>query len=38
MYHRRMRSKSLLLPNSGPILGAGYLVLWLLLQTTAQPF
>ncbi|HZX70684.1 MAG TPA: MASE1 domain-containing protein [Rhodanobacter sp.] len=33
-----MRAKPLLLPNSGPILGAGYLVLWLLLQTTAQPY
>ncbi len=33
-----MRSKSSLLPNSGPLLGAGYLVLWLLLGATAQPY
>ncbi|MEO6800917.1 MAG: MASE1 domain-containing protein [Rhodanobacter sp.] len=33
-----MRSKPFLLPNSGPILGIGYLVLWLLLHTTVQPY
>ena len=38
MYHPGMRSKPLLLPDSGPLLGAGYLALWLLLQATAQPY
>ena len=38
MYHPDMRSKPLLLPDSGPLLGTGYLALWLLLQATAQPY
>lgn len=38
MYHPSMRLKSLHLPNSGPLLGAGYLLLWLLLWPTVQPF
>ena len=38
MYHRRMRFKSLHLPDSGPLLGAGYLLLWLLLWPTVQPY
>lgn len=38
MYHRRMRFKPSLLPDSGPLIGAGYLVLWLLLGATAQPY
>jgi Signal transduction histidine kinase, glucose-6-phosphate specific len=33
-----MRLKSVHLPNSGPLLGAGYLLLWLLLWPTVQPF
>ena len=33
-----MRSKPPLLPNSGPLLAAGYLVLWFLLQATVQPY
>lgn len=33
-----MRLKSLRLPDSGPLLGAGYLVLWLLLWLTVQPY
>ncbi len=33
-----MRSKSSALPPSGPLLGASYLVLWLLLGATAQPY
>ena len=33
-----MRLKSFRLPNSGPLLGAGYLLLWLLLWPTVQPF
>ncbi len=38
MYHPIMRLKSSLLPDSGPLLGAGYVVLWLLLGATAQPY
>jgi two-component system sensor histidine kinase UhpB len=38
MYHLPMRVKSLHLPNSGPLLGAGYLLLWLLLWPTVQPY
>ncbi|MCW8807241.1 MAG: MASE1 domain-containing protein [Rhodanobacter sp.] len=33
-----MRLKTLRLPSSGPLLGAGYLLLWLLLQPTVQPY
>jgi two-component system sensor histidine kinase UhpB len=33
-----MRFKSLHLPDSGPLLGAGYLLLWLLLWPTVQPY
>jgi glucose-6-phosphate-specific signal transduction histidine kinase len=33
-----MRQKSLLLPDSGPLFGVGYLLLWLLLWPTVQPF
>jgi Signal transduction histidine kinase, glucose-6-phosphate specific len=33
-----MPLKSFRLPNSGPLLGAGYLLLWLLLWPTVQPF
>jgi glucose-6-phosphate-specific signal transduction histidine kinase len=33
-----MRHGSLRLPDSGPLLGAGYLLLWLLLWPTVQPF
>jgi glucose-6-phosphate-specific signal transduction histidine kinase len=33
-----MRQGSLRLPDSGPLLGAGYLLLWLLLWPTVQPF
>ncbi len=38
MYHSRMRLKPLRLPDSGPLLGAGYLLLWLLLWPTVQPY
>jgi len=38
MYHQPMRFKPSLLPDSGPILGAGYLALWLLLGAAAQPY
>jgi glucose-6-phosphate-specific signal transduction histidine kinase len=38
MYHPCMRFKSLYLPDSGPLLGAGYLLLWLLLWPTVQPY
>lgn len=38
MYHPHMRLKSFHLPDSGPLLGAGYLLLWLLLWPTVQPF
>jgi hypothetical protein len=31
MYHPSMRLKLLRLPDSGPLLGGGYLLLWLLL-------
>ncbi|MEO9078980.1 MAG: MASE1 domain-containing protein [Rhodanobacter sp.] len=33
-----MRMRSLHLPESGPLLATGYLLLWLLLQPTLQPF
>jgi len=33
-----MRLKTFHLPDSGPLLGACYLLLWLLLQPTVQPF
>ncbi len=33
-----MHLKSLHLPDSGPLLGAGYLLLWLLLLPTVQPY
>ena len=33
-----MRLKSLYQPDSGPLLGIGYLVLWLLLWPTVQPY
>ncbi|MEP7184449.1 MAG: MASE1 domain-containing protein [Rhodanobacter sp.] len=33
-----MRQGSHRLPDSGPLLGAGYLLLWLLLWPTVQPF
>lgn len=33
-----MRSKLLHLPDSGPIIAAGYLLLWLLLWSTVQPY
>lgn len=33
-----MRQGSLRLPDSGPLLGAGYLLFWLLLWPTVQPF
>lgn len=33
-----MRLKPLRLPDSGPLLGAGYLLLWLLLWLTVQPY
>ena len=38
MYHRRMRFKPSLLPDSGPVIGAGYLALWVLLGANAQPY
>jgi len=38
MYHRRMRLKTVQLPNSGPVIAIGYLVLWLLLWMTVQPY
>lgn len=38
MYHPRMQSKSLSLPDSGFVLGLAYALLWLLLQSTEQPF
>ncbi|OOG46753.1 MASE1 domain-containing protein [Rhodanobacter sp. C01] len=33
-----MRLKPFRLPDSGPLLGAGYLLLWLLLWPTVQPY
>jgi glucose-6-phosphate-specific signal transduction histidine kinase len=33
-----MRLKSFRLPDSGPVLGAAYLLLWLLLWPTVQPY
>lgn len=33
-----MRLKTLRLPDSGPLLGAGYLLCWLLLWPTVQPY
>ena len=38
MYHLPMHQRSLHLPDSGPLLGAGYLLLWLLLWPTVQPY
>jgi two-component system sensor histidine kinase UhpB len=38
MYHPHMRLKSFQLPDSGPLLATGYLVFWLLLWPTVQPF
>lgn len=38
MYHRRMRHKTFRPLHSGPWLGAAYLLLWLLLWPTAQPY
>ena len=38
MYHPRMRSTSFSLRDSGPVLGAIYIALWLALQPTEQPF
>jgi two-component system sensor histidine kinase UhpB len=38
MYHRRMRFKPSLLPDSGLVIGAGYLVLWVLLGSNTQPY
>ena len=38
MYHPCMQAKSLHLPDSGPLLGIGYLLLWLLLWPTVQPY
>lgn len=38
MYHRGMRSKLPRPLQSGPLLGAAYLLLWLLLQPTTQPY
>src|SRR3546814_3203536 len=38
MYHPYIRLNPLLLPDSGPLLGAGYLLLWLLLWPTVQPY
>ncbi len=38
MYHSSMRTKSLHLPESGPLLAGGYLLLWLILWPTLQPY
>lgn len=38
MYHRRMRSTSFSLRDSGPLLGAIYVGLWLVLLPTQQPY
>lgn len=38
MYHRCMQSKTLSLPDSGPLLGVIYVSLWLLLLPTEQPY
>jgi glucose-6-phosphate-specific signal transduction histidine kinase len=38
MYHPRMRLKSFRLPDSGPLVGAAYLLFWLLLWPTVQPY
>ncbi|BFI96198.1 MAG: signal transduction histidine-protein kinase/phosphatase UhpB [Rhodanobacter sp.] len=38
MYHRGMRNKPFRFLHSGPLLGMAYLLLWLLLQPTAQPY
>lgn len=38
MYHPRMRLNPLRLPDSGPLLAVGYLLLWLLLWPTVQPY
>ena len=33
-----MRFRSFRLPESGPLIGAGYLLMWLLLWPTVQPY
>ena len=38
MYHLRMRLKSLYRTDSGPLLAIGYVLLWLLLWPTVQPY
>jgi len=38
MYHPRMRPKPFRPLHSGPLLGVLYLLLWLLLWPTAQPY
>lgn len=38
MYHRGMRNKHFRFLHSGPLLGAAYLVLWLLLWPTTQTY
>ena len=38
VYHPCMRMKTLRLPDSGPLLAAAYLLLWLLLLPTVQSF
>jgi two-component system, NarL family, sensor histidine kinase FusK len=38
MYHPPMRSKPFSLPDSGPLLGVCYVLLWLLLLPTQQPY
>src|SRR5690348_211801 len=38
MYHPRMRSKPFSLPDSGPLLGVLYVLLWLALLPTQQPY
>ena len=38
MYHRRMRSTSFSVRDSGPMLGVLYIGLWLALLPTQQPY
>ncbi len=38
MYHSAVHSKARHLPDSGPLLAAGYVLLWLLLWSTVQPY
>ncbi|SEI81769.1 two-component system, NarL family, sensor histidine kinase UhpB [Frateuria terrea] len=38
MYHPQMRSKPFSLPDSGPLLGVLYVLLWLVLLPTQQPY